>query len=287
MRMLYVANAGDDSIAVIDPGTLKPAQSITLAKGVRKGPRRAVVHKGAFYCINAYTNTLGKYKQGEYTEYEVGAYPTDICVAQDCIMVSCGESDCIWWLCNQEVEILESGTFPIALNKHEDSIICTCMLSGEIRVYTKDMKLTRVISVEGMPMYALRHNGYYYCAHTIEHKGYGLLSVYDVQAKLVGQVHVGMMPAMLKPLGDGRMLVANTGNSTLCVVNLASLECEAWVDVGHMPDDIVFDQAHGRIFVSCMMEDAGVYVLNMQGGLDAILTTGAEPRGMCLGENVL
>lgn len=285
--MLYVANAGDDSISVIDPGTLELTRSISLAKGARKGPRRALIHKGAFYCINAYTNTLGKFKQGEYTEYEVGVYPTDICVVQDCILVSCGESDCIWWLCNQEPKIFASGTFPIALNKYEDSILCTCMLSGEIRVYAEDMKLIRSIDVEGMPMYALRHNDCYYCVHTIEHKEYGLLSIYDAQGQPAGQVRVGMMPAMLKPLGDGHMLVANTGNNTLCVVNLASLECEAWVDVGYMPDDIVYDEEHGRIFVSCMMEDAGVYVLNMQGGLDAILATGVEPRGMCLGENIL
>jgi DNA-binding beta-propeller fold protein YncE len=282
---LYVANAGEDSISVVDPDRLREIRRIRLEGDGPKGPRRLLYSKGTLCCANAYSGSLCCFQGGRVVEFLVGASPTALCFCGGRLLVCCSESDSVWAFGDGE-QIIPVSAFPCSLEPYHDGFVSANMQSGNFSVFSGALKLVDSVAVEGMPMYVLpTDGGRFFCAHTVEYAEHGFLSVFQ-GGRLVKKMAVGVMPTTLLTLPDKKMLVANTGNSTLCMVDMQALECTRWIHAGYMPDDMIFWGKKERIFVSCMMEDC-VYVLGREGDVLGKIPVGKEPRGLALGDGVI
>ncbi|MGI6168595.1 MAG: YncE family protein [Christensenellales bacterium] len=282
---LYVTNAGEDSISVVDPDSMKEAGRIYLRGEKPKGPRRLLYSKGTLCCANAYSNSLCFLQEGRNVEFLVGASPTALCFCGERLLVCCSESDSVWVFGERE-QIVSIHAFPCSLEPYEGGFVSANMQSGNVSVFSEELKKKYDIAVDGMPMYALPDGeGRFFCSHTVEYAEHGFLSIF-AEGRLIKRLAVGSMPTTLAVLPNKKMLVANTGNSTLCLVDMQALECVRWIHVGYMPDDIVFWEEKNRVFVSSMMEDS-VYVLDGEGDVLGKIPVGKEPRGLVLGGSIM
>ena len=279
--VLFVANSQEDTISVIDPVSLQELDRLSMKGDVPRGPRRLQCSADALFCINAYTGTLSIFRQNTMTERRVGVYPNGLALLKEKVLVCCGESDSLWCLSKTEEEVVAMETFPISIEAVGEKVTLANMLSSEVVVLDSELKFLQRIPVEGMPMYSnMDEEGRIYCSHMIEYYGHGFLSVYLPDGTLERQLPTGAMPTTIK-LFEHQAVMANTGNSTVELIDCNTLECRKKVFLGNMPDDIVVCQQMGLIFISIMMENT-VCVIDFNGNIVKNIAVGEEPRGLAL-----
>lgn len=293
-RRVYVANAGEDSISVICPERLLEVERIVLPQddpARPMGPRRIWVQKHCIYGIAAYTSDVFCLPvTGEDWVYrsEVGAYPTGIYAYKGMLYISCGESDAIWQV-EQEtgkvISMVSTGMFPNALSGEQDRLIVANIISCDVKVYRlPELTLITQIGLQGPAYYAALQPGkeQVCVAHSFgEYKSCGQMSIFSLEThKPVLSLYVGGMPTTMRFFEQGnKVLVANTGNRSVSLIDLNRQEKIGCIPVDGMADDMLVLEELDRILISNMTEDA-IVVADGDGALVGTIKTGKEPRGL-------
>ena len=215
--LLYVANAGEDTISIVSTEDLRETKRISL-KGGLLGPRRLLLCGGMLYYINSYGSSVGRIElsTGRQSEVGVGAYPSGICKCGELLLVCCGETnnvysiDCAAW---RAEACANSGIFPVGIVAAKESALVSCMLSCEVLRIDEDLNILEKYTLSAMPLDAAQIDDMVFIS-ALETDGSGALYRYNAQGKLTGRKeccaagppvsHIGTESRRGAPLGQRR-----------------------------------------------------------------------------------
>lgn len=252
------AVAGDDRLYFLDEDLLC-VQEVMLENGIETASRLCKNEK-AIYAACGNGTIVRVNPQGEQISCVCARYVTGLCIYQDKIIASCGETNCLIQL-SQDLEIEEitsSAAFPISLNKCAD-ILVSCLEANKVQFF-KGLDLTLEIEFEGNVLYAdLDIDKNIYCTHC---KGInGLITKTTPRGEHIYTKAMGIMPTTIK-LNQGIVAVANTGSGGISILNAQDADIINHIKDIQMPDDILWED--DIIIASCMMQNR-VYMCNLKG----------------------
>lgn len=288
--LLYVANAGEDTISVISTQELRETKRICL-KGGLKGPRRLLYNNGMLYFTNSYASSVGRIdlSTGKQSELIVGAYPSGLCKCGNYLLVCCGETNNVWRIdyAKWRVEAFaNTGVFPVGICAVNEGALVCCLLSCEVLLIDTELHLLAKYPLPSMPLDAMSVGGETYFS-ALETDGGGCLVKFDAKGGQI--IRSTRCPAgRICPLGQqNKAVAAHLWDNDVSIVDCMTLNMESTMETAAMPDDIVCDACgsheygESRMYVSCMLGDC-VDVLQSDGKLIARIPVGREPRGLAL-----
>jgi YVTN family beta-propeller protein len=285
VERLFVANAGEDTISVIDPDTLTELERLRLRGAHPLGPKRLLCDGERVIYMNTYEGSIGAFDMHKNTFKSValGMGPSHCCMMEGDILVCCAESDSVWRIETASLEPSECasfGAFPYHVSSYGPVAAVAHIGSGDVVLISSQFEKILGIEPGGMPMsVTLGSDDLYVSYLTGGAYGEGGIARYTRSGKLIVRAWLPCVAGKLC-VADSKVYASSMWDSGVTVLN-SQLEKLGVIQTCTMPDDMLIDEVRGQLYVSCMLERC-VEVRALTGELRASIPVGIEPRGLLL-----
>lgn len=283
---LYVANSGEGTISVIDCEQLKEIGRITLPAGI-KAPRRLLLTGQGLFCAEESASAVGRFcglKREGFEMVSVGTCPTGLCAAGEGILVSCGESNSIWKLKSAPLCPLwcvQTGAFPVGVAVAEEYFAAAELFTGRV-IFRKEEEQEPCLQFQkdGMPL-CIASDGKNCLVGYLLANGEGKIWRFSArEAPFAAAEGIRPVGQIFCLKGQNKAVAAHVWNDSFSLIDYRKGIVLWTKKAGRMPDDICADGG-GRIFISCIKEDA-VRVFDEEGNPLKCIAVGKAPRGLAL-----